>query len=166
MLQAMLADRFTLAVRRETRTLPVYELGAARGGLKITPLKDGECIMPVPGKKVGVLFGPLVECGGFRRQIVNPSPDRIDRIDAVGMAMPALVEMLSHEVGRTVVDTTGFAGLFNVRLEFAPDLPGFDTARVRCARRRRWPRDSRSLLRCRSSSGCGWCRRRGPWTWW
>ena len=76
---------------------------------------------------MGVLFGPLIECGGLRRQIVNPCPDRIDRIDAVGMAMPALVEMLSNEVGRTVVDTTGFAGVFNVRLEFAPDLPGFDT---------------------------------------
>jgi len=127
MLQAMLADRFKLAVRRETRTLPVYELAAARGGMKIRPLKDGDCVTPVPGKKVGVPFGPLTECGGFRRQIVNPSPDRIDRIDALGLAMPAFVEMLSNEVGRTVVDTTSFAGLFNVRLEFAPDLPGFDT---------------------------------------
>jgi len=127
MLQAMLADRFKLAIRRETRTLPVYELAAERGGLNIRALKDGECVTPEPDKPVGSPSGRSSSAAAVRRQIVNPSSDRIDRIDAVGLARPALMEMLSHEVGRTVVDTTGFAGLFNVRLEFAPDLPGFDT---------------------------------------
>jgi uncharacterized protein (TIGR03435 family) len=128
MLQAMLADRFALVARRETRTLPVYELVSARGGMKIAPLPEGGCEPVVPGKPFpGTPFGPLVGCGGMRRQIVSPFPDRLDRIDAVGFAMPAFVELLSNEVKRTVIDRTGFTGLFNVRLEFAPDLPGFDT---------------------------------------
>ena len=32
MLQSLLAERFKLALRRETRTLPVYELVVADGG--------------------------------------------------------------------------------------------------------------------------------------
>lgn len=35
--------------------------------------------------------------------------------------MPKLVEMLSDEVGRTVVDKTGFKGTFDFHLEFTPD---------------------------------------------
>ena len=44
MLQSLLADRFKLTLRRETRTLPVYELVVADGGLKIAAMKEGECI--------------------------------------------------------------------------------------------------------------------------
>jgi len=44
MLQSLLADRFKLILRRETRTLPVYELVVADGGLKIAAMKEGECI--------------------------------------------------------------------------------------------------------------------------
>ena len=34
--------------------------------------------------------------------------------------MPELIDMLSDEVGRIVIDQTGFKGAFNVQLEFAP----------------------------------------------
>jgi uncharacterized protein (TIGR03435 family) len=44
MLRSLLADRFKLKIRGVTRTLSVYELVPARGGLKITPMKDGECL--------------------------------------------------------------------------------------------------------------------------
>ncbi len=44
MFQSLLADRFHLAVRLETRTLPVYELSVADAGLKIAPMKEGDCI--------------------------------------------------------------------------------------------------------------------------
>ena len=46
MLQSLLADRFKLALRRETRTMPVYELVVANGGLKIAAMKAGGCIPP------------------------------------------------------------------------------------------------------------------------
>jgi uncharacterized protein (TIGR03435 family) len=35
MMQAMLADRFRLVIHRETRTLPVYALSVANGGVKL-----------------------------------------------------------------------------------------------------------------------------------
>jgi uncharacterized protein (TIGR03435 family) len=34
--------------------------------------------------------------------------------------MPRLIEILTDEVGRTVVDKTGFTGTFNFQLDFAP----------------------------------------------
>jgi uncharacterized protein (TIGR03435 family) len=34
--------------------------------------------------------------------------------------MPKLVELLSDNVGRTVIDKTGFIGMFNFQLNFAP----------------------------------------------
>jgi uncharacterized protein (TIGR03435 family) len=37
--------------------------------------------------------------------------------------MPQLIEMLSDEVGRTVLDKTGFTGTFDLHLEFAPAEP-------------------------------------------
>jgi uncharacterized protein (TIGR03435 family) len=41
MLQSLLADRFTLTLRRETRQLPVYELLPDRAGLTMMPMKEG-----------------------------------------------------------------------------------------------------------------------------
>jgi uncharacterized protein (TIGR03435 family) len=47
MLQALLADRFQLAFRRETRQLPVFALVLARKdgklGPRLTPSKEGAC---------------------------------------------------------------------------------------------------------------------------
>ena len=44
MLQSLLADRFKLTLRRETRQLTVYDLLPDRGGLKIMPMKEGSCL--------------------------------------------------------------------------------------------------------------------------
>jgi uncharacterized protein (TIGR03435 family) len=49
-LQSLLADRFRLTLHRETKQLPVYELVAAKGGVKIAPLKQGACIVADPRK--------------------------------------------------------------------------------------------------------------------
>ena len=54
---------------------------------------------------------------------MSGAPERRDRIDAMGISMPQLIEMLSDEVGRTVLDKTGFTGTFDLHLEFAPAEP-------------------------------------------
>jgi uncharacterized protein (TIGR03435 family) len=112
MLQSLLADRFKLTLRRETRQLPVYDLRPDRGGLKIMPMKEGGCL---PAGQA-IPFGPLNTCGGVRRQRAH------DRhvLEAIGIPMTKLVELLSDDVGRVVIDNTGFTNLFSVRLEFAP----------------------------------------------
>ena len=47
MLQSLLADRFRLRLRREWRTMPVYELVTADGGLKVAPAKAGEALVQI-----------------------------------------------------------------------------------------------------------------------
>src|SRR5262249_22166 len=49
MLQALLADRFKLSIRRETKELPVYKVTVAKGGPKLqrAGVSESEC-PPVP----------------------------------------------------------------------------------------------------------------------
>jgi len=119
MLQSLLADRFHLVLRRETRQLPVYELVPARDGLKIVPTREGSCVP----KEKAVLFGPLA-CGGMRRQTANPALERKDTIEAVGVPMSTLIDFLSGESGRIVIDKSGFTDVFDFRLEYASTLAG------------------------------------------
>jgi uncharacterized protein (TIGR03435 family) len=118
MLQSLLADRFQLAFHREIRQLPVYELAPASSGLKIMPMTPGSCV----GVEQAKPFEPLNICGGLRRQIAGFAPERRDVIEAVGVPMAKLVEYLSEETGRTVLDRTGFRDVFNFRLEFASSV--------------------------------------------
>jgi uncharacterized protein (TIGR03435 family) len=123
MLQALLADRFKLAVRRERRMGRVYELVPARGGLKITPTPPGGCYAPrSPSGPPPVFGGPLIQCDGVRRRILTPPPDRQDRIEAVAVRMATLVDLVIGDVSRPVVDKTGFERPFNFVLEFTPNV--------------------------------------------
>lgn len=116
MLRALLGDRFKLAVQRETRTLPVYELTPARGGPKLQLVTEEDCAKAPPLQ----LGGPLTTCGGHRRLSVSLPPDRLDRIEAAGIDMAVLADLVAAEVGRTVVDKTGVPGRFRLALEFTP----------------------------------------------
>jgi uncharacterized protein (TIGR03435 family) len=127
MLRALLADRFKLAVRRETRTGRVYELVPARGGLRIAPTPSGGCYDPrSPSGPPPVFGGPLVQCDGWRRRILTPPPDRQDRIEAVAVRMATLVDLVIGDVSRPVLDKTGFDQPFNFVLEFTPNVAASD----------------------------------------
>ena len=123
MLQSLLAERFKLAVHREVKELPIFNLAAAKGGLKIRPIVDGNCLPANP--QVHVPPSPK-NCGGssWGRTLMH----------VAGSTMPDIAQMLSTIVGRTVVDKTGAAGLYRVDLEFADetappsDVPSLYTA--------------------------------------
>ena len=128
MLQSLLADRFHLTLRRETRTLSVYELVVASSGLNISAAKEGDCI---PNKDVRWdlidLEKPLFICGGWRRRPLSQWPEtrprphwpRVHRIEAGAASMASLIEFISPDVDRPVVDRTGFTDRFNFVLDFA-----------------------------------------------
>ena len=111
MLQSLLADRFKLTLHRETKELPVYDLVAAKGGLKLATPKDGNCTIPDPKNP--------------RPREQFPFCDNIRTgrglIEAYGVTMPRFLASLSYVLGRVVFDKTGFRGIFDGRLEFAPD---------------------------------------------
>jgi uncharacterized protein (TIGR03435 family) len=111
MLQSLLANRFKLTLHRETKELPVYDLVAAKGGLKLATPKDGNCTIPDPKNPRP------------REQFPFCDNIRIGRglIEAYGVTMPRFLASLSDVLGRVVIDKTGFRGIFDGRLEFTPD---------------------------------------------
>lgn len=107
----MLHDRFNLAIHRETKELPLYELTVAKGGLKA---QSATCMQRItgdtniaPDKKQSDYCGPAAGGRG--------------RIEASGAAMAFLADLLSNQLSRPVVDKTGLPGGFQIHLKYAPD---------------------------------------------
>src|SRR5262249_10684401 len=98
MLQSLLADRFQLAVHRETRDLPVYLLTAI-GKSKLR--KTGED--PNLLSSVTINNDELQFSDGFGRTASGR-----------GMSMPEFARFLTRMpvVGRTVIDRTGLEGYY------------------------------------------------------
>ncbi len=79
MLQALLTDRFQLALHRETRQLSVYELRVAKGGMKLKQSEAGRCVPysldsppppPTPGASAMMFCGfPRSRMDGLRRTL-------------------------------------------------------------------------------------------------
>jgi uncharacterized protein (TIGR03435 family) len=103
MLQSLLADRFKLAITRETRTVPVYALTIAKGGPKLSPPSDPGCKPP-----------PAGSCGGIR--ITN-------RTSATGenASTQQIARVLTVMTSQRVVDKTGLTGVFNFKLQWTAD---------------------------------------------
>jgi uncharacterized protein (TIGR03435 family) len=119
MLQTLLADRFHLALHRETRELPVYELQPIAGGPKLPPAEGAGCVSfppgtpprPVPGKvDCGYVTGPF---SGVGAGLLHIQGNKVRVGD--------LVRSLTSILDRPVVDKTGFTGEFDLDLRFARD---------------------------------------------
>ena len=127
MLQALLEERFKLRIRRATREVPVYELTVAKGGPKLTPFPEGSCVPPV------ITFPPTPPPPGQRYCERGGRPGGPNRVLVQeGITLDELCkDFLSGNpvagLGRRVIDKTGIAGKFNIRLEFAP--PPIDPSR-------------------------------------
>jgi uncharacterized protein (TIGR03435 family) len=93
--QSLLADRFHLVLRRETKELPVLALTVAKNGPK----------------------GPRESTGSTPDFVWNGHHLNCRRIS---MAMFAK-EFLAHQTGRSVTDKTGIAGEFDFTLDWIPD---------------------------------------------
>ncbi len=100
-LQALLADRFRLETRWETRRMPVYELSARKGTSK---LKQSTC-MGTPSFE-----NP---CGTFGGSLGT--------ISARAATLDVLAQTLSGILGREVLNKTGIQGTYNFNLNWTPD---------------------------------------------
>jgi len=122
MLQALLKDRFQLALHREPKDLPVYALVAAKGGIKLKVSAKESCITrdpnaPPSASAPGQTY--LSFCGGLAT-----SPRSLN---GKAISMEQLTIALSNTMQRKVIDQTGFTGSFDVHLEWTEDqcTPGF-----------------------------------------
>lgn len=93
MLQSLLAERFRLALHRETRQLPAYALVVAKGGPKLHP-----GAAPASGTNGGPGF-----------------------LEAKGTSIRKLADLLARMTGQPVTDETGLTGSYDFKLEWTPD---------------------------------------------
>jgi uncharacterized protein (TIGR03435 family) len=120
MLQALLEDRFKLKIRRATKDAPAYALMPAKHGLKLEPTKEGSrCVDPDLQRSSSLEVPPNRPdesiCGNV---YVNATGSNLI-MEGHGVAGVVFAKTLSHYVDQPVVDKTGFAGRFDIRLEFS-----------------------------------------------
>jgi len=111
MLQSVLADRFKLRFHRETRTLPVYNIALAKGGLKMK-----ESAPPAPGAS-GNSASPT---GTPPRRCLAKSADNGSRV-MHDCAMSDIKNILEGPTGRYIIDKTGLTGHYDFELRWTPD---------------------------------------------
>jgi uncharacterized protein (TIGR03435 family) len=128
MLQTLLADRFKLALHRETRELPVYDLAAVKSGPKLPAAKEVGCVSFPPGTTPHYVPGK-VDCGyvsgpfsGYEAGLLHIRGSKVHVAD--------LIRELASVLDRPVLDKTGFTGEFDLNMSFTPDealrgFPGF-----------------------------------------
>jgi uncharacterized protein (TIGR03435 family) len=147
MLQALLAERFDLAIHSETKELAVYNLVITKGGLKLQESKpdekdkssdstqakekdkgpdgSGPKSSSPGGSQIRVGSGDggkTVSVGADGRAVVAFSGKRGTRmISGKGVTIENLLSSLSSASGRPVLDKTGLTGKYDYRLEWAPD---------------------------------------------
>ncbi len=93
MTQALLAERFKLALHKETRQLPIYVLVVAKNGPKIHAVENGQ----------------------------PRTSGRAGRFEATKIPMQHFADLLARFMHQQVVDETGLAGVFDFTLEWSPD---------------------------------------------
>lgn len=112
MLQSLLADRFRLVLRRDTKEMPVYALVVDKSGPKFKDAHESDPNIPeLSGRTDLPAAGPRLRVSIIRR----------GRLTIQGADMPGLATQLSNIVGRTVVDKTGLTGVYDLKLEWVPD---------------------------------------------
>jgi uncharacterized protein (TIGR03435 family) len=119
MMQNLLKDRFNLQIHEEKREAQIYVLIPAKTGLHLPNASLEPCFAGIRDSR----SDEQVPCDAM-----NVTPELIAD-DKVSMAWFASV--LSGVLGRPVVDKTGFAGSFRVRLEFAPMANSGDRSNAR-----------------------------------
>lgn len=113
MLRALLAERFKLVVRNESRELPTYALVRAKADGPLGPrIKASECEMKVDEPLPATPDGP-VPCGAYLSSI--------GMVRARSVTLDRLASGLTPMVNRITTDRTGLAGTFDIELRWTPE---------------------------------------------
>ena len=116
MVRTLLAERFNLVVRRETRDMPVYSLVVARDDRRLGPRMQAamtDCsAAAAPGAAA-----PQTASG----QLLCTTRMTPFTINAGGMTMARLAQTLSGIVDRVVTDETKLPGGYDLQLSFTPE---------------------------------------------
>jgi uncharacterized protein (TIGR03435 family) len=97
MLRTLLEDRFKLAVHHESKDMPGYALGVAKGGFKLKPAERSGS-------------------SGTSR-----SGGRVETLTAKKSSMADLADDVARSLGEMVVDKTGIEGVYDFELHFTTE---------------------------------------------
>jgi uncharacterized protein (TIGR03435 family) len=97
MMQTLLAERFQLAVHRESKEMSAYALVVGKSGPKMQQVKPGGTSMNDNGN------------------------NNSRKITGEGVSMAVLAETLARIVEHPVVDRTGLQGVYSLKLQYTPD---------------------------------------------
>ena len=134
MLRALLERRFQLKAHIETEQVAAYALTVAPGGLKITPMRDGECSQEPLSDAVRAerarhgWTGPVLmteaqrlgvkpRCGSMYGAVNGPN----FRTEHVAQQLGSVALSLGSALDVRVIDRTGITDRFIFGWEFGPD---------------------------------------------
>lgn len=114
LLQAMLAERFHLAVHHESREMRIYDLTIAKAGIKMKQSANPS------GAADGLQPPPKTPPAGFHGAVSLNSP---------AMSMPRFADFVSGFLDAPVIDATGLQGDYEIPLRalIGPPSPGSDS---------------------------------------
>ncbi len=116
--RALLAERFMLAVHRETRELDVYALVKARQNGQLGPaLRESAQGCPDALTKARLSGAPAVDASGAPLCGIREAAG--GRLRAGGTPMSLFVTLLAARLGRAVVDRTGLNGDWDFDLAYS-----------------------------------------------
>jgi len=120
MLRTLLADRFKLVIRNESREMPIYALILARADGRLGSQ------LRVSNVDCAAIFAAAKTTGQVPPPTTNGRPTcgtRTTRgnMTTTGVAMSDLARNLAPFAGRPVVDKTGLSGAFDLDLTWTPE---------------------------------------------
>jgi uncharacterized protein (TIGR03435 family) len=127
MLQTMLAERFGLQMRRDSKEMSVYVLSVARDGPKHTAARPMPAQQPAPDRAGSQTAPGINPEFSVWKEGDNPccQSGSVSEIDGRRKTMADLASTLSASwiMGRPVLDRTGLKGDFNFYFQFEPREP-------------------------------------------
>jgi uncharacterized protein (TIGR03435 family) len=111
-LRSLIEERFKAVMHGETRDLPVYFLAIAKSGSK---LKASQCLRREPDKPAPPDKPRSAFCGYMA---FGPGPGNLE----TSTQMQKLADALSAILKRKVLDRTGLAGDFDIKLKWTSDI--------------------------------------------
>jgi uncharacterized protein (TIGR03435 family) len=108
MVQSLLADRFKLNLRHESKEHPVYALVVAKNGPKLQGAKPGDTYPNGMKGPDGVGHAGMMRMGP-------------GQLAGQGLPVESLARLLSEQLGRTVMDQTGLKGNYDFTLQWTPE---------------------------------------------
>jgi uncharacterized protein (TIGR03435 family) len=109
--QAMLRDRFSLRVHRETRVLPGYTLTVDSGGARVAPVPDARVVML--GRR-GLSARAEQASSGCSQVLASNA--RLSNLVATAVTMDDVAQTLAIWLGCPVVDQTALQGHFDFQI--------------------------------------------------